>query len=251
MDSQYNIIFSHAVVDDLLSAKKGKYHGTRRAIQDDGRLNIETGLDDITWGYGLNSITYPTYGGEVVQNLSAYIDDMEITGTAPNYAVMEEIYLWNLTYMTVATQGFRLGGDPNYNEDDVDLWIPFRGWNFKIRPKSLPGFRYATELVAPEWRMTAAIMESDAEILEATIQNATDDLGRISAGIGYEELNPFSAPSPNSDGYKTQTDVVNQIGDQYSKIVNQFSSGDLSAITDSPSGAPDAPKTATQTKPKN
>src|SRR5438067_2227212 len=43
-------------------------------------LSIRINPDQITWDYGLNTASFPTYGGEVVQILSVYFGDMTIKG---------------------------------------------------------------------------------------------------------------------------------------------------------------------------
>ena len=68
-------------------------------------LVVTTGLDEIAWAYALNTATFPTYGGEVVQILSVYIDDMEVEGTVRTYAEAEAIYSFFMKYFTIATQG--------------------------------------------------------------------------------------------------------------------------------------------------
>jgi hypothetical protein len=70
-------------------------HPTIDAIK--SPLRISTGANEITWGYGLNYQTYPTYGGEVTQILSAYTDDLVIQGDVSSYSKMEEIYEWFLS----------------------------------------------------------------------------------------------------------------------------------------------------------
>lgn len=57
-----------------------------------GYLRVNTGADRMAWGYSLNTAVYPTYAGEVVQILSCYIDNLEITGSIQTYADLEEIY---------------------------------------------------------------------------------------------------------------------------------------------------------------
>ena len=47
------------------------------------RLYVTHGATEIRWSYNLNTVTTPTYGGEVVQILSAYVGPMTITGQAP------------------------------------------------------------------------------------------------------------------------------------------------------------------------
>lgn len=233
---QFDIYFTHPQVQSLMKggalAKQFRSQ-VRPGIQNDGSLRITTGANQITWGYGLNTVTYPTYGGEVVQILSAYIDDLNIGGDVQSYAMMEDIYIWFLIYMSVATQGAADSGQPgmsSYNEEPVTMYYPHREWTFSIKPKALPGLRMARDVVAPTWQLTAAVVEADPEVEAFTLQGAMEGLKEIQAGIGFEEENPFSSPS----GKKYDADYVlkatEEATDWYSKIVSAYSSGDMDAV---------------------
>src|SRR5208282_3335255 len=68
-------------------------------------LIVDTGADEISWGYALNVPKIPTYGGEVIQILSAYIEDMSISGMVRTYSKTEEIYSFFMEYFIIASQG--------------------------------------------------------------------------------------------------------------------------------------------------
>src|SRR4051812_22773780 len=104
-----HVIFSHPVVSSRL-----------------GDLVLRVNPYEVIWSYGLNTANFPTYGGEVVQILSIFFDDMEVSGEVRAYTDVERIYRWFLTYMTVATQGY--GGDGSYNAQPVIFKYPHRGW---------------------------------------------------------------------------------------------------------------------------
>lgn len=227
------IIFSHPEVDKLLQRNRTPggqqiYKGDRVAIHDNGMLYINTGADAIRWSYNLNTMTYPTFGGEVVQILSANIGDLNVTGTTGNYSILEDIYLWFMVYMSIATQGWRDSGTSGHNEDPVTMWYPVREWLFKIRPKTLPGFRLATDVVAPSWQITASVVQGDPDAEALTLTGAIAGLNEIHAGIGYTEFNPFSMPS-DKDTYQSMSDQVGKYGSTLGDVYNQFSSGDYSA----------------------
>src|SRR3954471_4754865 len=86
-------------------------------------LIITTGANEVSWSYNLNTVSYPTYGGEVVQVLSANIDQLSLTGEITSYQKMEAIYEWFVKYFTVATQG---GSEANYVETPVLMEYPHR-----------------------------------------------------------------------------------------------------------------------------
>src|SRR5436189_627300 len=68
-------------------------------------LVVHTGADEVKWGYKLNIARKQTYGGEVVQILSCYIDDLEIEGMVRAYKTTEKIYRFFMEYFVKATQG--------------------------------------------------------------------------------------------------------------------------------------------------
>lgn len=161
------------------------------------KLVVETGANQIGWSYKLNTQTYPTYGGEVVQVLSTYIDVLEVQGDVVGYAKMEEIYKWFLYYFQAATQGFP-GSGPSYSEEYVLMTYPHRGWTLKIQPIALPAMRYGRDIVVPQWQMQAHIIDPDPEITELTLDSANAELvefGLLKADVGFRrEGNPFSDP---------------------------------------------------------
>ncbi len=233
---RFDIYFTHPQVQNLMLgdalAKQFRSH-VRPCIQKDGSLRISTGANQITWGYGLNTMTYQTYGGEVVQILSAYIDDLSIGGDVQSYAMMEDIYIWFLLYMSVATQGAGDAGQPgvsSYSEEPVTMYYPHRQWTFSIKPKALPGLRMARDVVAPTWQMTAAVVEADPEVEAFTLAGAMEGLKEIQAGIGFEEENPFSSPSGKKYDADYVLEATEQATDWYSKIVSAYSSGDVEAV---------------------
>jgi hypothetical protein len=212
-------------------------------------LVVLTGANDIKWGYGLNTKAYPTYGGEVVQILSAYIDDLQITGDVRTYTQTERIYRWFLKYIQIATQ---VGDDEKrFIETPVTFRYPTRDWSLKIRPMELPGFRLGTDVVAPQWQMTASVVESDRSMEELTMETAEAngfDFSAIHAGIGWQEDNPFTSPDgvrldekgkpvkPNKDkdgvttpGYNLDREVET-IADFYQNLIPSYLEGDYSSL---------------------
>jgi hypothetical protein len=159
-------------------------------------LSVETGANNFTWAYNLNTIAYPTYAGEVVQVLSVNIDNLILEGEVKSYAKMEQIYRWFLLYMQKATQGH--GGDA-YVEYPVKMEYPHRGWTMWIKPITLPALRYGRDVVVPTWQLQAHIDDPDPEQRELTINHAMDGSvenwrNRVSANIGFRQANPFSDP---------------------------------------------------------
>ncbi len=136
-----------------------------------GNLTIDTGLDDAQWAYGLNTANFSTYGGEVVQILSVYIDDLTLRGTVSTYKQVEAIYKYFTAYFMVSTQG--QSPTPNigdsvdgsaYNLYPVLFSYPERNWFFKLYPKSAPGFRYGRDVIAPTWELTSFVVDDAADL---------------------------------------------------------------------------------------
>lgn len=186
-------------------------------------LTVTTGANQISWSYVLNTQSFPTKGGEVVQILSTHIDNLVIQGHCRSYAEMEGIYRWFLSYIQIATQGI---GGLSYVEHPVTMTYPHRGWVIGIKPVSLPRMRYARDLAASEWQLQAFIVNPDPAQVELTTDQGVGSLvggelenweGRISADIGYRIRNPFSDPN----GY-----ITRQERDLYGKTAGQHVEGE-------------------------
>lgn len=205
-------------------------------------LKVRTKPDSIFWGYGLNTANYPTYGGEVVQILSCYIDDLTVKGMVGTYAELEKIYSWFITFMHLATQGEK--GHGSYNTDPVVMHYPERGWTFDIIPKSLPGFKYGRDVVAPEWTMIAAVKEPDEKFKSLLLQNVEEEIrkseqfgekelfGKVTAGIGYSKTNPFQNPDAQvvKKEKEKQQDTLGDLADWFNNLIPAYLDNDFSSI---------------------
>lgn len=193
--------------------------------------------NQIEWDYGLNVANFPTYGGEVVQILSAYIEDMTITGNVRTYEEIEEIYSWFIKYIQLATVGET--GTGRYNVKPVTMSYFERGWTFNIYPTGMPGFKYGRDIVAPEWKLTAAVVDPAQDLVDQIVGTAAEEaasggsgvelFGSATGEIGFEPHNPFSDPEGGtgelgeknskrflkgqsvSGGFKKPADVYNEL----------------------------------------
>lgn len=234
------VYFSHPNVNEIMG----------------GPLAIETGANQITWGYGLNYKTTPTYGGEVVQILSAYTDDLEVQGEVAMIkdrtdaqgqpiAGLERIYKWFLSYLQIATQNSeQADGISPFNQQPILFTYPERGWAHLIQVKELPGFRYGREQVVPEYRIRAHVVVQDDGLNDLIKEKAHLDarqkqgfdvaaFDRVSAGIGYVKENPFSDPFPNvsPDLYDEKTrDMYKQLGDYFTSFIQSYTTGDFNKL---------------------
>jgi hypothetical protein len=216
-----------------------------------GTLSVRTGADRIAWGYALNTVTWPTYAGEVMQILSCYVDDLEVVGTLQTYADAESLYTFFLQYAQVATQGDprrgQVQGQTAYNENPVIFEYPHRGWRMEIMPKSMPGLRWGRDVVAPEWRIRAHVVDhgddaddlKDMIIKEAEIKLATgakgDDFDEnfgLQGKIRFMDENPWSDPftAQGQDFATNPTVAFQKIGDFYSKLLPSYLQGDFDGL---------------------
>lgn len=205
-----------------------------------GSLEVRTGIDDISWGYNLNTANYATYGGEVVQILSCYVDDLEVHGTIRNYTELEAVYSYFLNYIRgVSADGVR---------DDTPMSFDYfhRGWKFKLIVTEAPGYRKARELTVPEWRIRAFIVDDsstedlkDIIIEEAQIkaQIGSDD-PKFDEHFGLEGKVRFVADNPFSDPFTSsglqfaanKAEALDKIGNYYSSLIPAYLNGDFDTI---------------------
>ena len=168
-------------------------------------LEVDTGINEVQWAYGLNTAKFPTYGGEVIQILSVYIDDLSLEGEVKSYAEMEGIYNYFNKYFQHASQGNKGTGD--YNQEFMTMHYPERNWEFFIQPLAMPGFSYSRDTVAPSWKMSAHIVDNTSENYEELTKMAAKEIlnehsepnntfslkGEISMGSASPENNPFAS----------------------------------------------------------
>lgn len=213
-------------------------------VREGNPLIVRTGADAIKWSYTLNTASWPTYAGEVVQILSVAIDDVTIIGTLHSYEEMENIYSYFLEYIQIASQG--KGADPKagttaYNQLPMTMRYPARNWTMRVIPKTLPGFRKGRDVVAPQWRVQAHIVDdyADVEELKNLVLEGVSVQGEdfeLTGEIGYNPHNPWSDPFPENKGRvdfdpdKTR-EVWNHYGDYFSKIIPSWLENDFSSIT--------------------
>jgi hypothetical protein len=90
-------------------------------------LTVNSGLEEASWSYNLNCMTYPTYGGEVVQILSCNVGELTLAGTLPSYRALERVYSYFAYYLQIATQGRSkdpTSGKTSYNQTSRPIWTP-------------------------------------------------------------------------------------------------------------------------------
>lgn len=166
------------------------------------KLEIAIKPDQIEWGYGLNTQVTPTYGGEVIQILSAYIENMTVTGQVRTYNKAEEIFNWFVKRIEGATQSgeFR-------RQEGVKMFYPERQWQFRVLPLSIGPLKYGRDIVVPEWSATFHVVQSDKDLEEIIVNRADQKLieerlgtesggifGKATGNIGFDEFDAFRSP---------------------------------------------------------
>ena len=231
-----------------------------------GNLTIEDGIDQADWAYNLNTQTFPTYGGEVVQILSVYINDLTLGGSVATYSQREAIYAYFAAYIQIATQGKNptpQAGTSAYNLQPIVFTYPERNWSFKIFPKSVPGFQYSYDTVMPTWKMVAFILDDSANSALNDIKDAIK-MQAISQGIDAlkrlnDEISPIQG-DPNLDPFQTYDQnaqktrgALTSIADYYNTLL-PYTNSDGSPVGNGASG-PAQPAQSNQTQqpsqPKN
>ncbi len=196
-----------------------------------GTLNVRTGIDQISWGYSLNTANYPTYGGEVIQILSCYVEDLRLQGTLANYWELETVYTFFLKFIDNASaQGTR-------DETPMKFYYHHRGWQFDLFVKNAPGFKKGRDVVAPEWMIEAHMVDTagntddlkDLITTEAAIKLATnsDENFGLQGKIKFIDENPFSDPWTRSG---PNFDQFNKVSDYYTTLLPSYLNGDFDAI---------------------
>jgi hypothetical protein len=210
-----------------------------------GSITVDTGADEIGWAYNLNTANFPTFGGEVVQILSVYIDDLLVKGTIRTYTDMEEIYNFFASYMLIATQGSK--GVGSYDQTPMTMTYSPRQWTFSIQPIGTPGFTYDRETVAPQWQLQAHIVDNtpDVEALKdmvvTQVLNGEDNQnfalsGIISPDSGDPANNPFSAPgTTQGNTFKPLTEAqtqedIGKYADYYNSLIPSYMKGDYESV---------------------
>ncbi len=199
-------------------------------------LVVLTGMNEVSWAYALNVAEFPTYGGEVVQILSCYIDDLNIEGTIRQYSEAEEIYSFFMKYFTIASQGSSAASADKYSQVPMIMEYGHRGWRFEIQPLEAPGFLYSLETVAPIWQMKAHIVDRTPDVAKLE-ELVTSELinkekfslkGQISPESGDPAQNPFIAPGTfqgetfTPSTAQAATEGATQAGDYYASLLPSY-----------------------------
>lgn len=221
------LIFSHSALKDSNGALRP--------------LVVGSGANSVKWSYRLNTAKFPTYGGEVIQILSAQIGTLMISGNSKNNIQLAQIYHWFRAYMTLAGKAIPRNVEP------VKFRYPERGWELGLYVTKAPSFRLGLQDIGTEWKIEAEVNQSDASILEDEVMKPmsypmTVVFNNLPKGIGYIPNNKYSAPIPDiiavgaSDAeirnatQRLQTTTANNIGSSFEALIAAWSGGDFTSF---------------------
>lgn len=156
-------------------------------------LQLRTNPNLIRWTYTLNTKVDETYGGRVVQILSASMDDLTVTAEAGRggWAYLYQVAVFMRDMMFEQRQG----GEPG------TFTYPTRNWVFKVYAVNFP-FKDSWNEVAREFTLTFKIQEDVNGVV--TSDTIAGEIERLKKGIEYEH-NDFNTNSddPGSAAWPT------------------------------------------------
>lgn len=217
-----NVTFSHPNITDKLGRVRP--------------LVVETGMDGVSWDYNLNTQKQQTYGGEVIQILSANIGQLTIKGTCRDYTELDAIYAWFKEYM------FNLRQEHvSSKQRPVTVSYPHRGWKWEVYIVDAPGYHLGRQVVAPEWQVVCEFFHpEDRDLLSAETRNEFTEVLHTNTAVPKEILHNYngiySSPFPtmgegaNQSGIidtVTREEMASVLGDNFQNMIGAWNTGDF------------------------
>lgn len=163
-------------------------------------FRFRTDPNTVRWNYRLNTSVQQTYGGRVVQLVSATIEDLTVTADAGlggwDYIHRAALFFRNMMFDQ------RNGGKHGVLE------YPPRGWKLGVYAVNFP-FADDVAAVAREYTLTFKVQEDISGVL-ATSSLALE-IAALKDGVGYEH-NEYNTPAIDLDSPATDPPVTS--GDQ-------------------------------------
>lgn len=147
-------------------------------------LRFRTDPNSITWDYNLKTNIEETYGGQVVQVLSANIDNLRVTADSGNggWAYLESVALFMRDMLFDQREGLSQPGVFRY---------PPRGWEMKVFALNFP-FKDSVGDVLKPFTMNFKVQEDVSGVVTSSLIEA--EMEKYSKGIGWER-NEYNTPS--------------------------------------------------------
>jgi hypothetical protein len=111
------------------------------------------------------------------------------------------------------------------NADDTGVWSEWKAGSgqWLVIPTSFPSYRRSNENFAPEWQVTAEIVQAPLELVNAKIEDAINRLQRV---VGYDPLSPWSAP----DSEVKALSQITRDANLWHQMLPRFTVGDVSNL---------------------
>lgn len=147
-------------------------------------LRFRTDPNSVTWEYNLRTNVEKTYGGQVIQVLSANIDNLRITADAGlgGWAYVEHVAVFFRDMLFNQREGLSEPGIFRY---------PTRGWELKVFAMNFP-FKDSVEDVVREFTMSFKVQEDVSGIVTTSLIES--EMAKLSKGVGYTR-NEYNTPS--------------------------------------------------------
>lgn len=182
------------------------------------KLKIDTGANFIKWSYNLNTQSQSTYGGEVIQILSANVGPMSIGGNSRDNPQLKQIYDWFRKYMAYA-------GYHSRSESPVLFEYPERGWAFNLQINQLPDFHYEWDEIAIQWNIVAEVYQDEG--IQALGKHTMSVLTK-SLEKGYLQDFGWSASDIRIDPGRPENQLnYQQMGDNFHRLIASYVAGDF------------------------
>lgn len=215
------------------------------------KLVVKTGADNIAWSYNLNTQKYQTYGGEVIQILSANIGALTIEGTVRDYTELDEIYGWFKKYIfnlrgANINNPETIASKTSSGQQPVKIQYPHRGWEWDVYIREAPGYRMGRDVVAPNWKVVCEFFHpEDKEDLEVEIKNSftealTNDVAPLfilnKNGLRRIYNDPFPLPSGGDVEFVDPAEIAATMGDHFQRLIAAWGFGDFAKFAYDTSG---------------
>lgn len=207
---------------------------------------------NVNWDYTLRTHIIDTYGGQVIQILGVSVENLTIQG----FFGSEGMWGYNLVNSsngdTIGSSRFNDGDSiidwkaegkklhnglyqfsqwfksyfytitqqGHFNRSNMTFKYPHMGWEWHIRPLSLPKVRFANDELAPQWELQCDFIENFQGNFTQQVTNAAKTkLSDLQSGIGFVDFIEWSEPVFKNQ--KEKRKFASDIGTDYSRHITQ------------------------------
>jgi hypothetical protein len=154
------------------------------------------------------------------------IEEQWDIGTGPYAVGLTQMTEFFRTYFAISSQGSDAQADNvsnRYLQIPMTLSYPGRTWA-QVIPIQFPSYRRSNENFAPEWQVTAQVIEAPVDLLDNLKNSAIDRLNAIILPKDRVVRNPFSDPLVSLAGAeRNNTILINK----FKALLPEFTTGEL------------------------